>query len=110
MASVASAHVRSITCTGGLLKNEATVQLNIELPSAVFQALKQAAMQNKHSVEQLAADCVSQSFETTLRHRVLIERQEEIDKALLTIAEFVGTLMDPSGVPLVRHSSVADDR
>lgn len=95
---------------GAFLKTAVTVQLKIELPSGVFQALRQAAMQSRTSAEQLAADCVSQSFETALRHRVLIERQEEIDQALLTIAEFVGALASASVAPPAEHFPVRDKR
>jgi hypothetical protein len=74
------------------MKTESTVRLTIELPPNVFMALTQAATQSNISVDQLAADCISQSIETALRHRVLLDRQEHIDEALLTIAEFLGAL------------------
>jgi hypothetical protein len=74
------------------MKTEATVQVTIELAPDVFLALMQAAKQSNISAEQLGAECISQSIETALRHRVLLERQEHIDEALLTIAEFLGAL------------------
>jgi hypothetical protein len=75
-----------------LVKREAAIQLKLVLPATLFNTLERAAAQAHISVEQLAADCIAQAIDTALRHRVLIERQEQIDEALLTIAEFVGAL------------------
>jgi hypothetical protein len=74
------------------VKAEAMVSLQIELPSALFKTLTHAAAQTNVSVEQLAADCIAQACEAALRHRVLIERQEQIDEALLIISEYVAAL------------------
>lgn len=54
--------------------------------------LADAAAKLNISVERMAADCIAQSLETALRHRVLIDRQEQLDEALLILAEFVGGL------------------
>ena len=44
-----------------------------------------------------AAECVAQHLEVAIRHRVLIERAEQIDAALLDMAQAVGELGAPSG-------------
>lgn len=90
------------------MKHEATVQLKLVLSAVLFNTLERAAAQAHVAVEQLAADCIAQAIDTALRHRVLIERQEQIDEALLTIAEFVGTLAggDAGTSPTPRRSDV----
>ena len=85
---------------------ETTLPLKIELPSSLFSALTRAAKQNNISVDQMAVDCIAQALETALRHRVLIDRQEELDEALLTIAEFVAKL---SAVRFADISSLNQD-
>lgn len=78
------------------MKTKNTIRLKIELPSDLHRALADAAGRLKFSTEQLAIDCIAQMMETALRHRVLVDRQEQIDEALLAIAEFVGTFAQPS--------------
>ena len=54
--------------------------------------MAKAAGASKITVEEAIGDCVSQSFETALRHRVLIQRQNDVDEALLELARLVGRL------------------
>ena len=54
--------------------------------------MTKAAGANKITVEEAIGECVSESFETALRHRVLIQRQNDVDEALLELARLVGRL------------------
>ncbi len=73
------------------------VKLTVTLEAALGERLKVAATERGWSPESLAADCVAQALEVAVRHRVLIERAERIDAALLDMAEAVGELGAPSG-------------
>lgn len=83
------------------------VSLTITIPAALAASLRQAAAQRGWSPESLAADCVAQHFEVALRHRVLLERAELVDAALLDMARAVGELAaaadEAGGAPLCRY-------
>ncbi len=68
------------------------VKLTITLEAALAARLSAAATEHGWSAESVAADCIAQSLEVALRHRVLIERMEQIDAAILDMAEAVGEL------------------
>ncbi len=72
------------------------VKLTITLEAALAARLSAAATEHGWSAESVAADCIAQSLEVALRHRVLIERMEQIDAAILDMAEAVGELAAPS--------------
>jgi hypothetical protein len=44
----------------------------------------------------LAVECIVQHLEVAIRHRVLVERMEQIDGAILEMAQAVGELGAPS--------------
>ena len=73
------------------------VKLTVTLEAALAERLQAAATERGWSLESLAAECVAQQLEVAIRHRVLIERAERIDVALLDMAEAVGELGAPSG-------------
>ena len=74
------------------MSNAKPTRFTIELTADLANAVAKAAGANKITVEEAIGDCVSQSFETALRHRVLIQRQNDVDEALLELARLVGRL------------------
>lgn len=73
------------------------VKLTLTLETALAARLSAAAAEQGWSPESLAAECVAQHLEVAIRHRVLIERMEQIDGAILDMAQAVGDLGAPSG-------------
>ena len=69
-----------------------TTRFTIELTADLANAVARAAGANKITVEEAIGECVSQSFETALRHRVLMQRQNDVDEALLELARLVGRM------------------
>lgn len=74
------------------MSNAKTTRFTIELSVDLADAVVRAAGANRITVEEAIGECVSQSFETALRHRVLIQRQNDVDEALLELARLVGRL------------------
>lgn len=74
------------------MSNAKTTRFTIVLTADLANAVAKAAGENKITVEEAIGQCVSQSFETALRHRVLIQRQNDVDEALLELARLVGRL------------------
>jgi hypothetical protein len=81
------------------MSNSKTTRFTIELTADLANAVAKAAGANKITVEEAIRDCISQSFETALRHRVLIQRQNDVDEALLELARLVGRLSAEPGEP-----------
>ena len=73
------------------------VELTITLEAGLAARLVAAATERGWSPESLASDCIAQVLEVAIRHRVLLERLEIVDAALLGMAEAVGELGAPSG-------------
>lgn len=69
----------------------------VSLPPALAADVRRMAAERGWTPESLIADCVAQSLEIALRHRVLVERLERVDAAILEMAEAVGELGAPSG-------------
>jgi hypothetical protein len=65
-----------------------TINLAVDLAVAVSQAAAEADM----PTEEFISECVGQHCETALRHRVLLQRQNDVDEALLELARLVGRL------------------
>jgi hypothetical protein len=74
------------------MSNAKTSRFTIELKADLANAVGKAAGASKITVEEVISECVSQSFETALRHRVVIQRQNDVDEALLELARLVGRL------------------
>jgi hypothetical protein len=74
------------------MSNPKTTRFTIELTADLANAVAKVAGENKITVEEAIGECVSQSVETALRHRVLIQRQNDVDEALLELARLVGRL------------------
>lgn len=68
------------------------VALTITLPADVAAALRKAAAERGWTPETLAADCVAQSLEVAIRHRVVVERVDQVDGALLELAKFLDVI------------------
>ncbi len=72
------------------------VKITVTLEASFATRLRAAATERGWSAESLAAECVAQHLEVAIRHRVLIERLEQVDAAILDMAEAVGELGAPS--------------
>jgi hypothetical protein len=68
------------------------MHFKIELPSDVADLVTKAAAANNMTAGDVISECVSQQFEQALRHRVLIQRQDDVDEAILELARLVGRL------------------
>jgi len=69
-----------------------TTRFTIDLAAELAVALTRAAAEADMTAEELISECVGQHCETALRHRVLVQRQNDVDEALLEIARLVGRL------------------
>jgi hypothetical protein len=67
-------------------------RVSVEIPAELADAIASAAKANNVAAEDIVSDCVRQQFETALRHRVLVQRQNDVDEALLELARLVGRL------------------
>ena len=68
------------------------VTLALTLPAALATSLRKEAAQRGWTPESLALDCIAQYLEIALRHRVVLERMEQVDTALLQLAQTVGEI------------------
>lgn len=73
------------------------VSLTVVLPADLAAALASAASQRGWTSESLAADCIAQSLEVAIRHRVALERIDQVDAALLELAKAVSAVEEASG-------------
>lgn len=80
-----------------MASSPAPVALTITLPADVASALKQAAAGRGWTPESLAADCVAQQLEVAIRHRVALERIDQVDAALIEIASALGSIEAAGG-------------
>ena len=69
-----------------------TTRFTIDLAADLAVTVSEAAAANNITAEELIGDCIGQHCETALRHRVLIQRQNDVDEALLELARLVGRL------------------
>lgn len=72
------------------------VKLTVTLEAALAARLRAAAAERGWSAESLAAECIAQHLEVAIRHRTLVERLEQVDGAILDMAQAVGELGAPS--------------
>jgi len=70
------------------MSNAKTTRVTIELTADLANAVAKAAGANKITVEEAIGECISQQLEHALRHRVLIQRQNDVDEALLELASW----------------------
>lgn len=68
------------------------VSMTIQLPADVAGSLRKAASERGWTPETLAADCIAQALEVAIRHRVAIERIDQVDEALIDLAKFLGVI------------------
>ena len=76
-----------------------TTRFTIDLAANLAVAVTMAAAEAAIASEEFISECVSQHCETALRHRVLIQRQNDVDEALLELARLVGRLSAGPGEP-----------
>jgi hypothetical protein len=76
-----------------------TTRFAIDLVDDLADAVARAAAEAAISSEEFISECVSQHCETALRHRVLIQRQNDVDEALLELARLVGRLSAGTSEP-----------
>jgi hypothetical protein len=76
-----------------------TVRFSVEIAADLAAAIVGAPKANNVTAEDLVNDCVPQQFETALRHRVLMQRQNDVDEALIELARLVGRLSAGPGEP-----------
>jgi hypothetical protein len=69
-----------------------TTRFTIDLAADLAVAVSEAAAEADITAEEFISECVGQHCETALRHRVLIQRQNDVDEALLELARLVGRL------------------
>lgn len=69
-----------------------TVRFSIEIAADLAAAVVSAASTNNVTAEDIVNDCLRQQFETALRYRVLLQRQNDVDEALIELARLVGRL------------------
>lgn len=80
-----------------MASTSASVSLTITLPADVAVALQQAAAGRGWTPESLAADCIAQQIEVAIRHRVVLERIEQVDAALIEMATALGAIEAAGG-------------
>ncbi len=100
---VRQANIRMITAK--------TVRFNVEIAADLAVVITGAAKANNVTAEDIVNDCVRQQFETALRHRVLMQRQNDVDEALIELARLVGRLSAGPGEPqesICRYRPVGD--
>jgi hypothetical protein len=76
-----------------------TTRFTIDLAADLAVAVSRAAAAGNMTAEELIGECVAQHCETALRHRVLIQRQNDVDEALVELARLVGRLSAGPGEP-----------
>jgi hypothetical protein len=69
-----------------------TTRFTIDLAADLADAVTRAAVAGNMPTDEFISECVGQHCETALRHRVLIQRQNDVDEALLELARLVGRL------------------
>jgi hypothetical protein len=85
------------------MSNLKTANFKIELPTDLADLVNKAATANNMTTGDVISECVSQQIEQALRHRVLIQRQDDVDEAILALARLVGRL---SAGPMEPQESV----
>lgn len=68
------------------------VPFTVSLPASLATELQRIAAARGWTPESLIGDCVAQHLEVALRHRVVLERLEQVDAVILEMAQAVGEL------------------
>jgi uncharacterized protein (DUF1778 family) len=74
------------------MSNPKTAHFEVEVTTDVAVLIANAAAANNMTASDVISECISQQFEQALRHRVLIQRQNDVDEAILELARLVGRL------------------
>jgi len=68
------------------------VSFTVSLPATLATDLRKVSAERGWTPESLIGDCVAQHLEVAIRHRVVLERLEQVDAAILEMAQAVGEL------------------
>lgn len=90
LVAVSTCHPGSIVQAGGM--SAKTKRLSIEVGADLAADISKAAATAGITLDAMITDCIAQHFEAALRHRVLVQRQGDVDEALLELARLVGRL------------------
>lgn len=74
------------------MSNLKTAHFKVEVTTENADRITKAAAANNTTASDVISECISQQFEQALRHRVLIQRQGDVDEAILELARLVGRL------------------
>ena len=74
------------------MSNMKTAHFKVEVTTDVAEQITNAAAKNNMTAGDVICECISQQLEQALRHRVLIQRQDDVDDAILELARLVGRL------------------
>jgi uncharacterized protein (DUF1778 family) len=74
------------------MSNLKTAHFKVQITTDVADLITNAAAANNMTTGDVISECISQQFEQALRHRVLIQRQDDVDEAILELARLVGRL------------------
>ena len=85
------------------MSNLKTAHFKVELTTEMAALIIKAAAANNMTAGDVISECISEQFEQALRHRVLIQRQDDVDEAILELARLVGRL---SAGPIEPQESV----
>lgn len=72
--------------------NLKTAHFKVEVTTEIADRITNAAAANNTTAGDVISECISQQLEQALRHRVLIQRQDDVDQAILELARLVGRL------------------
>lgn len=73
------------------------VEYKIQVDREFANRLQKASNMVKIPVEDLIIECIGQHLDLATRHRLLVERIEIVDQALVELAEFIGEASTESG-------------
>jgi hypothetical protein len=89
----AGCHLTKRSTRAGIkMGNLKTARFEIDLPTDVGHLVVKAAAANNMTAADVIRECISQQFEQALRLHVLIQRQDDVDEAILELARLVGRL------------------
>ena len=79
------------------MSNMKTAHFKVEVTTDVAEQITNAAAKNNMTAGDVICECISQQLEQALRHRVLIQRQDDVDDAILELAQVL-FILEPTGI------------
>ncbi|SEO08607.1 hypothetical protein SAMN05444123_101223 [Rhodopseudomonas pseudopalustris] len=80
-----------------------SVEYKFQVDRDFADRLEKASKTAKIPVEELIIECLGQHLDFATRHRLLFERIEIVDQALVELAEFIGEATAESGQVDLSH-------